>query len=204
MSDIDMIEGFWKVLMVLFLLAIVIAGIIYYVTRPNYPTIVNIYKYRYDQMSTLENREELINYTKFTLNDSIEGLDYLGLLEWEHRYLKYTSGYLPLPRPELPIPIIELGLGRCGEFALLYTGLLLANEIECRLIVDCSTPSPPNGDHVWVEIWDSRLGDWLHIDPTEKIINQPDMYAVKWNKNVNRIYAITAEEIIDVTDNYCF
>lgn len=195
-----MIDGFWRTLLVLFLFAIVIAGIIYYATRPSYPTIVNIYKYRYGEMSTVENREELINYTKFTLNDSIEGLDYLGLLEWEHKHLKYTDGYLPLPRPELPIPILERGLGRCGEFTLLYTGLLLANEIECRLIVDCSAPSPPNGDHVWNEVYVN--GRWIHVDPTERIVNNPHMYTDSWNKNVNLVYAIGKVGVIDVTETY--
>jgi len=209
-----------KTLIAIFLIILVIVGVVYYMTRPTYPLVVSVYQWRYSQMSTLEGREELINYTKLTLYDSIEGLDYLGLLQWEHRYLTYNviywdganhvwvypDGAKYVTRPELPIPILRRGRGACGEFSLLYIGLLLANNIECRLVVDCSTLQNQSktaaGDHVWAEVWIPRLGRWVHVDPTEKIIDQPDMYSVKWNKDVNLVYAIAADEIVDVTDTY--
>jgi len=200
-----------KVLAILALLVVIGGFILHEVLKPSYPIVVSVYQWRYSQMSTLEGREELVNYTKFTLYDSIEGLSYLGLLQWEHRYLEYTEGELDYPRPELPIPILKRGKGRCGEFALLYIGLLLANNIECRLVIDCSTLQNTSktaaGDHVWAEVWVPRFNRWVHIDPTEKIIDQPDMYAKSkmdggWEKDVNLVYAITTEEIVDVTETY--
>jgi transglutaminase-like putative cysteine protease len=147
---------------------------------------------------------EFISYANDVLHDSFEGLDWKQLLEWLHRHFKFTKGKLPKPRAELPIDIIIQAKGRCGEFALLYNGLLLANGYQTRLIVDCSTlqdrAKKVAGDHVWVELF---INDgWIHVDPTEKRINEPLMYALGWNKDVNLVYAITDEEIVDVTKTY--
>jgi len=191
-------------------------------TKPSYPAVVNIYKWRYNQMSEPEKIQALTNYANFTLNDSIEGLDYLELLEWEHRHLVYNEigwdrinhvwvypdGSRYMDRPELSIPILLRGRGACGEFALLYTGLCLANNIPVRLVIDCSvkTDNRSAGDHVWNEVWIPRLARWVHIDPTEKLINQSDIYANPrpngWNKNVNLVYAITNDDIVNVTESY--
>jgi hypothetical protein len=216
-----------------------------------YPAIVMVYKYRYDQMAELTYLEQLKIYTKDTLYDSIEGLNYSQLLKWEHRHLTYWSGELQV-RPEMPIEILTTNLlgtllvkdftfriavycnqtgsytiylndgettndvipyswrwsgyalGRCGEFALLYNGLLLANGYRSRIVVDCSieTNDRITGDHVWNEVWINST--WVHIDPTESIINSPDMYSNpdKWNKNVNLVYSIEGNEIIDLTNKY--
>jgi len=195
-------NSFWKIIIILFLIGILMSGIVYHMTKPSHPIVVNIYKWRYEQMSDQKNKDLLVAYTRSVMKDPIEGLNYSELLEWEHKWLRYTEGYLKQPRPELPIPIIERGLGRCGEFALLYTGLCLANNIEVRLVIDCSvkTDNRSTADHVWNEVYVD--GKWIHVDPTENKIDQPDLYAVKWNKNVNRVYAITVDEIIDVTDTY--
>lgn len=177
------------------------AGMFYYATKPSYPVIVNLYKYRYEQMSDSNAKNQLINYTK-SINDSINGLNYSELLAWEHRHLTYTKDYLPQPRPELPIPILERGLGRCGEFALLYTGLCLANNIKVRLVIDCSvkTDNRSTGDHVWNEVYIN--GSWITVDPTENRVGHPEWYVEKWNKNVNLVYSITNEKTINVTERY--
>jgi transglutaminase/protease-like cytokinesis protein 3 len=104
----------------------------------------------------------------------------------------------------MPIDIIKQSKGRCGEFALLYNGLLLANAYTCRIIIDCSTlhnqSKSAAGDHVWNDI---RVdGGWMHVDPTEKRVNQPMMYATEWNKDVNLVYAIAKRGISEVTKSY--
>jgi transglutaminase-like putative cysteine protease len=96
------------------------------------------------------------------------------------------------------------GKGRCGEFALLYNGLLLANGYRSRLVVDCSTLRDKSkkvaGDHVWVEVF---IDDgWVHVDPTAKRINEPLMYALEWKKDVNLVYAVTDRQIVDATKTY--
>ncbi|PMB75276.1 MAG: hypothetical protein C0193_01200 [Candidatus Bathyarchaeota archaeon] len=169
-----------------------------------YPQIVEIYKKRYEKMATLEYKAELISFAKSVLQDSIENLGWKELLDWEHRHLKYTREELPKPRAELPIQIIQQSKGRCGEFALLYNGLLLANSYKSRIVIDCSTLKDKSkkaaGDHVWVEIFINNR--WVHVDPTEKRINQPLMYTNEWNKDVNLVYALTDKKIVNVTKTY--
>jgi transglutaminase-like putative cysteine protease len=147
---------------------------------------------------------ELINYANSVLHDSLKGLDWKQLLNWLHRHLEYTKEELPKPRAELPIDIILQAKGRCGEFALLYNGLLLANNYQTRLVVDCSTLRDKSkklaGDHVWVEI---LINDgWIHVDPTTRRVNEPSMYALEWKKDINLVYAVTDRQIVDVTNFY--
>ena len=187
------------------------------------------YRYRYNQMATPEYLERLRAFAdgsliivgttsngvelELSLNGSIDGLDYSRLLEWEHRHLMYWGGELQV-RPETPIEILTtnilltegsfIALGRCGEFALLYNGLLLANNYKSRIVVDCSikTDDRKAGDHVWNEVWINNT--WIHVDPTEEKINDPAMYSnsERWNKNVNLVYGIEGNEITDLTDKY--
>jgi len=172
--------------------------------RLAYPSIVEAYKKRYTEMAEPKYMLEFISYASFVLRDSFEGLDWKQLLDWLHRHLEYTKGELPKPRAELPIDIIMQGKGRCGEFALLYNGLLLANAYQTRLVVDCSTLQDKSkkvaGDHVWVEVFINR--GWVHVDPTEKRIDEPLMYALEWKKDVNLVYAVTDRQIADVTMTY--
>lgn len=188
-------------LVITILLMALFAGVYIFNVMHNYPRVVSVYQYRYGQMATAEYKQKLINYTKFELGDSIEGLNWKELLEWEHKYLIYD---LALPyRAELPIDILNLGEGRCGEFSLLYTGLLLANDYECRLIIDCSVMEDEDskaGDHVFVQIW--LNSSWLHVDPTSNIINNPYIYATNWGKDINCIYAITDKEVVDITKDF--
>jgi hypothetical protein len=168
------------------------------------PKIIEVYRRRYDSMATDECKQGLSRYADGVLHDSIKGLDWKQLLDWEHRHLKYTKGELPKQRAEMPIDIVLQAEGMCGEFALLYNGLLLANGYRTRIVVDCSTLEDKSkraaGDHVWNEILID--GAWLHVDPTEKRINQPLMYAQEWHKDVNRVFAVGEKETLDVTENY--
>lgn len=169
-----------------------------------YPKVVNVYQQRFHKMAKPEYLRDFKQCTKAVLKDPIEGLDWKALLNWEHRHLEYTRGELPKCRAEMPMDIIKQAKGRCGEFALLYNGLLLADAYKCRIIVDCSTLHDKSkaaaGDHVWNEI--QQDGGWMHVDPTEKRINQPLMYAQEWNKDVNLVYAITKRGILEVTESY--
>ena len=172
--------------------------------RSAYPLIVRVYKKRYSEMAKPEYVREFVDYASFVLRDSFEGLDWKQLLDWVHRHFEYSKGKLSKPRAELPIDVIVQGKGRCGEFALLYNGLLLANGYRTRLVVDCSAlrdrVKKAAGDHVWVEVFVD--GGWVHVDPTEKRVNEPLMYALSWRKDVNLVYAVTDREIIDVTKTY--
>lgn len=172
--------------------------------EPSYPAIVKVYRQRYDRMATPDHRQELCTYAEKVFHDPIKGLDWKQLLGWEHQHFEYTKGELPKPRAEMPIDIILQAKGRCGEFALLYNGLLLANNYESRIVIDCSELKEKSkkaaGDHVWNEILID--GAWMHVDPTERRVNQPLMYVIEWEKEVNLVYAIAGKKIFDVTNNY--
>lgn len=173
-------------------------------TGLDYPKIVSTYRQRYDRMAEPSYILDFKAYTRSILGDPIDSLNWEQLLAWEHRHLTYTKGDLPKLRAEMPIDIIKQAKGRCGEFALLYNGLLIANNNDCRLILDCSKLRDESktsvGDHVWNEV--KRNDRWMHIDPTERRINQPLMYINDWNKDVNLVFAIARKEILDVTGTY--
>lgn len=172
--------------------------------EPAYPAIVKIYRQRFDKMATPEYRRKLLNYAEENLQDPIQGLSWRQLLDWEHRHLEYTRGKLPKPRAEMPIDIILQTKGRCGEFALLYNGLLLTNGYETRIVIDCSVLKDKSkkaaGDHVWNEIMINNA--WMHVDPTEKRIDQPFMYQSEWKKDVNLIYSLAEKRTLEVTSSY--
>jgi hypothetical protein len=174
------------------------------IPEPEYPAIVKVYRQRFDRMATLEYKRQLRIYAEAVLRDPIDDLDWKHLLNWEHRHLEYTKEELPTPRAEMPIDIIVQAKGRCGEFALLYNGLLLATGYQSRIVIDCSVLQERSkkvaGDHVWNEILIESI--WMHVDPTEKRINCPSMYALEWTKDVNMVYAIAQKQILDVTENY--
>jgi hypothetical protein len=164
-------------------------------------------------MSEPEYIQTFRDFCKNELNDSIENLNYSQLVVWEHKYLTYTQENFA--RREMPIIILKsyitdgIAFGRCGEFALLFNGLCLANGYKTRLVFDASVLTNRSkssaGDHVWVEVWvDNR---WLHIDPTENRINDKYMYYNDWNKDINNVVAITKDDsgnvvTVDVTKDY--
>jgi hypothetical protein len=115
------------------------------------------------------------------------------LLEWIHQRIRFNKGHIL--RHEDPIDVIEYGQGKCREFSVLFTALCLANGYRARLILDMS-------DHVWTEVWDNNLGKWIHVDPSEKRINDPEMYERDWKKNLTEVYAIENGKIEEVTRNY--
>lgn len=180
-----------------------------------YPSIVIEYRIRYKQMADLSYLIKLKDYCKYNLSDSIEGLNPFELVIWEHNHLEYPNktdatqnAYLDAHRREMPIEILSeciwtdgRALGRCGEFALLYNDLLLANGYESRIVVDCSvkTDSRTAGDHVWNEVW---LGYWFHLDPTEGAYDEPWLYERNWGKNINQVYGIQGDIITDLTNKY--
>ena len=115
------------------------------------------------------------------------------LLDWLHLTVKWTEG--DLVRHNHPLEIIAFGKGRCGEFSILFTALCLAHKYRARLILDMS-------DHVWTEVWDNDLQTWIHVDPSEKRIDDPLMYERDWKKNLKRVYALENGKAKKVTKNY--
>ena len=115
------------------------------------------------------------------------------LLDWMHGRLKFDKG--DIERHNNPLEILAYGKGRCGEFSILFTSLCLAHWHRARLVLDMS-------DHVWTEVWDDKQKRWVHIDPSEKRIDDPFMYERDWNKNLHEIYAFENGSLENVTQSY--
>jgi len=115
------------------------------------------------------------------------------LLDWVHSRLKWSKGNIV--RHNDPLEILAYGKGRCGEFSVLFTVLCLAHNYRARLILDMS-------DHVWTEVWDNKQKRWVHVDPSEKKIDDPKMYERDWKKNLKKIYALENGRIENVTKTY--
>jgi hypothetical protein len=115
------------------------------------------------------------------------------LLDWVHSRLKFDKGNIE--RHNSPLEILAYGKGRCGEFSILFTSLCLAHGYRARLILDIS-------DHVWIEVWDQPQKRWIHVDPSEKRIDDPFMYERDWKKNLKEVYAFENGVMENVTKNY--
>ena len=115
------------------------------------------------------------------------------LLEWLHDKVKWSKG--EIIRHNDPIEILAYGKGRCGEFSILFTALCLAHDYRTRLILDMS-------DHVWTEIWNDDQRRWIHVDPSERRIDDPHMYERSWKKCLREVYAFENGNLENVTKNY--
>jgi len=151
-----------------------------------------------DQRSVEKHREISRKLTNPSLLSELRKLferryTLVELLEWLHGKLKWGEG--DIVRHNDPIEIIAYGKGKCGEFGILFTALCLAHNYRARLILDMS-------DHVWTEVWDDKEKRWIHVDPTQKRINDPLMYERDWKKNLKEIYAFESGNMEDVTKRY--
>jgi hypothetical protein len=115
------------------------------------------------------------------------------LFEWLHSKVKWDKG--KIERHNDPKDILAYGRGRCGEFSILFTALCLAHGYRARLILDVS-------DHVWTEVWDEKQRRWVHVDPSEKKIDDPEMYERDWKKDLKGIYAFENGNVEDVASRY--
>jgi len=115
------------------------------------------------------------------------------LLNWIHEKVSWSNDQME--RHDDPLGILAYGKGRCGEFSILFTALCLANGYRARLILDMS-------DHVWTEVWEEAKNRWVHVDPSEKRIDDPLMYERDWKKSLSNIYAFENGKMEDVTKSY--
>jgi len=115
------------------------------------------------------------------------------LLDWAHARLNWSEENIVRYRE--PLKILAYGKGRCGEFSILFTALCLAHNYRARLILDMS-------DHVWTEVWDDKQKRWVHVDPSERRIDDPKMYERDWKKSLKEVYAFENGHVENVTANY--
>jgi len=115
------------------------------------------------------------------------------LMDWVHEKVKWDNG--KIDRHNDPLGILAYGRGRCGEFSILFTALCVAHGYRARLILDMT-------DHVWTEVWDEAKNGWVHVDPSERRIDDPLMYERDWKKSLSGVYAFENGKMEDVTKSY--
>jgi hypothetical protein len=123
------------------------------------------------------------------------------LFAWEQTKLTFvqdTTGYF-----EDPLQILESGKGICVQWSILYVSACLSLGYESRLVASIDT-SNWNAIHVWAE--DYYNGEWIHVDPSDKIWNSPSRYqSWDWGSGIGsnvKIYAFEDNAFIDVIASY--
>ncbi|TKR96247.1 hypothetical protein L596_010296 [Steinernema carpocapsae] len=107
------------------------------------------------------------------------------------------SGHVRFPRYNNPVKLLETRKGRCGEWANCFALFCFAMGLETRFVVD-------RADHVWVEIWATKLDRWVHCDPCEAVVDTPLLYEKGWGKKLSYVVAFGIDNIRDVTWRYTF
>lgn len=92
--------------------------------------------------------------------------------------------------------LLQSRRGRCGEFANCFTFLCRCLGYEARLV-------HATFDHVWTEVWSLAQQRWIHVDPSDAIIDAPLMYQHGWKRSVDYVTAVSAYDVQDVTHRYC-
>lgn len=105
------------------------------------------------------------------------------------------GGSFRFPRFNDPVYLMRSRLGRCGEFANLFTLFLRAVGLKARYVWNAE-------DHVWNEYWSPALKHWVHLDSCECARDQHLLYDKGWGKKQSYILAFSIEGAQDVTKAY--
>jgi len=134
-------------------------------------------------------------------NNMTYAYNFTELFEWEHSYVKWVPMGEIFDRNTDPTKILASGKGRCGEFSILYASACLSLGYDARLLVSFR-PYTYWELHNWVEV---KVNDsWIHVDPTDRIWNEPSRYKSWWGEigKDALIYAFEDGKIEELTDSY--
>jgi transglutaminase-like putative cysteine protease len=123
------------------------------------------------------------------------------LFVWEQSKLTFTQD--PAGWFEDPIQILNSGDGICVQWSIVYVSACLALGYQSRLVVAADTTGW-SFIHVWAE--DYFNGTWVHVDPSDKVWNNPARYqSWDWGKGIGsdvKIYAFEDGSYQEVTSTY--
>jgi transglutaminase-like putative cysteine protease len=151
-------------------------------------------------MSIMQNLNSTQTKAKIAsqLNPSYNQTD---LFSWEQTKLTFTqdtTGWF-----EDPTQILNSGKGICVQWSIVYVSACLASGYQSRLVVATDTANW-NFIHVWAE--DYFNGKWVHVDPSDKVWNNPLRYqSWDWGRGIGsdvKIYAFEDGSFEEVTSNY--
>ena len=123
------------------------------------------------------------------------------LFAWEQSKLTFTQDTASWF--EDPTQILNSGKGICVQFSIVYVSACLALGYQSRLVVAADTTGW-SFIHVWAE--DYYNGTWVHVDPSDKVWNNPSRYqSWDWGSAIGsgvKIYAFEDGTFQDVTPTY--
>ncbi|EDW77224.1 uncharacterized protein Dwil_GK22046 [Drosophila willistoni] len=85
--------------------------------------------------------------------------------------------------------------GRCGEYANCFTFLCRCLDYDARLVHS-------HFDHVWTEVYSETQMRWLHVDPSDNVVDSPLMYQHGWKRSIDYVFAYSRDDAQDVTWRY--
>lgn len=93
------------------------------------------------------------------------------------------------------LQLLQTRKGRCGEWANCFTFLCRCVGYRARYIYS-------TGDHVWTEIYSTLQNRWIHVDPSDNVVDAPLMYEHGWKKDIRYVLAFSNDDVQDVTWRY--
>ena len=124
-----------------------------------------------------------------------------SLFTWEQSKLTFIQD--PAGWFDDPFQILNSSKGICEQFSVVYVSACLALGYQSRLVVAADATSW-NFIHVWAE--DYYNGTWVHVDPSDKVWNDPSRYqSWSWGHVIGsgvKIYAFEDGIFQDVTSIY--
>lgn len=138
------------------------------------------------------------------VGSTTDGIDWIAT--WEltriEKWRCKCGNRFRFPRYNSFTELLKTREGRCGEWARLYTAMLLSLGIEARLVVDWFN------DHVWTEMLplpgEERDGNrWVAIDVSDGHMDDPLVYERRLGKEFLYILAFSLGGFVkDVTKRY--
>ena len=132
------------------------------------------------------------------LNPSYNQTDLFSWQQTKMTFLQDSAGFF-----EDPFQIIDSGKGICVQWSIVYVSACLALGYQSRLVVAADTASW-SFIHVWAE--DYYNGTWVHVDPSDKVWNNPLRYqSWPWGTAIGsqvKIIAFQDGNYKDVTATY--
>ena len=56
---------------------------------------------------------------------------------------------------------------------------------------------------MWTEVYSPFQKRWLHVDPSDAVVDSPLMYQHGWKRPIDYVLAISQYDVVDVTWRYC-
>jgi hypothetical protein len=190
------------IVFVLTLFVMLLAIVYFWYPVKNEPAGFEVFTDHYLEIMKNLNSSETKSKIASQLDPSYNQTD---LFVWEQSRLTFTQN--PTGWFEDPTKILNSGKGICVQFSIVYVSACLALNYPSRLVVAADTTSW-NFIHVWVEDYfeDYFNGSWVHVDPSDKVWNNPSRYqSWDWGKGIGsdvKIYAFEDGIFEEVTATY--